>query len=203
METKNSDKKKTGLVTAGMVLGIIAIATSFIPIINNASIIMGILALVFGIVGFAKKTPAKAKAVTGVVLGALSLIIALSLQASWSNSLNELSNDLNKATGGSTEELLQNDVDVTFGAFVATQGDFTTDTKLDVTVKNKNSEQKSYSLKIEAVDGAGSRIDDDTVYVNDLGSGQSQTFQTFQFVSSDQVEALKSAIFKVYEVSQY
>lgn len=203
-------KKGNGLVTAGFVLGIVAIATSFIPIINNASIIMGILAAVFGIIGVSKKTHAKSKAITAIILGVLSVVIALALQAQWSNdidevseNLNEISDEMDKASGDQTEELLKNDVTVDFGEFEAVEGEFTTETKLAVTVTNKHAEQKSYSVEIEAVDANGSRLDDDTVYINDLGSGQSQTVNAFEYVTSDKIEQLKTATFKVLKISQY
>lgn len=48
-EKTNVVVEKNGLATAGMVLGIVGVCTSFIPIINNLSFIMGILAIIFGI----------------------------------------------------------------------------------------------------------------------------------------------------------
>lgn len=49
------EKKKSGLATAGMVLGIVGICTSFIPFINNLSFIMAIIAFIFGIISLVKK----------------------------------------------------------------------------------------------------------------------------------------------------
>ena len=62
-ETKmeNTEKKKNGLAKAGMVLGIIGICTSLIPIVNNASFVLGVLAAVFGTVSYTHLTlPTKA-----------------------------------------------------------------------------------------------------------------------------------------------
>ena len=100
-------KKKSGLATAGLVLGIIGICLSFIPILNNASFFLGILAVIFGIIPLVKKA-GKGKAIAAVILGVLSVVITLSLQASWSKSLNELSKDIDTATGDNTEEVLKN-----------------------------------------------------------------------------------------------
>lgn len=44
------EKKKSGFATAGLVLGIIGICTSFIPILNNISFILGLIGILFGIV---------------------------------------------------------------------------------------------------------------------------------------------------------
>ena len=46
---------KSGLATAGLVLGIVGVCTSFIPIVNNISFIMGILSAIFGIISLVKK----------------------------------------------------------------------------------------------------------------------------------------------------
>ena len=200
-------KKESGLTKAGLVLGIIAIATSFIPVINNASIIMGILAFVFGIIGLVKKVDIKGKAIASVVLGALSVIIALSLQAQWVDDLNKLSDDLNESidemSGNKTEELLANNVDVTLGDFQVIKGDYFDETKLVVTIKNKSSEKATYSISIEAVDSNGDRLDDDIIYANDLNAGQSQTFEAFTYVDSSLLEQLENATFKILEISKY
>ena len=98
---ENIAVKKSGLATAGLVLGIIGICTSFIPIVNNASFILGILAFVFGLIPIIKKN-AKGKAIAALILGVLSIVITISLQNSWSNALDDLSNDLDTMTGENT-----------------------------------------------------------------------------------------------------
>lgn len=44
-------QSKSGMAIAGFVLGIIALLTSFLPIINNFSFFLAILGMIFGIVG--------------------------------------------------------------------------------------------------------------------------------------------------------
>ena len=183
------EKKKSGLATAGMVLGIVGICTSFIPFINNLSFIMAIIAFIFGIIALVKKA-GSGKAAAAIILAVFTVIITLSMQNSLSNSLDKTSKELDKAVGNSTEEILKNDVDVNLG-------------NLKVKVKNKTSDKKSFDIHIEAVDSTGARIDDGYVYANDLTSGQTQEFKIFTYVSSDKVEAMKNATFKVVEVSMY
>ncbi len=197
------ETKKSGLGTAGLVLGIIGICTSFIPIINNLSFVMGVLAVIFGIIALAKKD-SKAKTIATIILGVLAVVITLNVQKTLSDSLDVVSKELDKATGGNTEEILKNDVEVTLGNFEVTQGQYgMTDTKLVVTVKNKKEETKSFSIQIEAVASDGSRINQDYVYANNLTAGQSQDFEIFSFISSDKLEAMKSATFKIVEASMY
>ena len=195
------EEKKTGFSVAAMVLGIIGICLSFIPIVNNASFILGVLSVIFAIVSLVKKS-GKAKAIVGLILGILSVVITLSLQNSWSKSLDDVGKDLDNMTGDNTEEILKKDVDVNIGKLNVTTDEYGySDSELVVTVTNKSKEKKSFTIHIEAVDNTGKRIDDDYVYANDLNSGQTQDFKIFTLVSSEKLEQMKSAEFKIIDVS--
>lgn len=195
------EEKKTGFSVASMVLGIIGICLSFIPIVNNASFILGVLSVIFAIVSLVKKS-GKSKAIVGLILGILSVVITLSLQNSWSKSLDDVGKDLDNMTGDNTEEILKKDVDVNIGKLNITTDEYGySDSELVVTVTNKSKEKKSFTIHIEAVDNTGKRIDDDYVYANDLNSGQTQDFKIFTLVSSEKLEQMKSAEFKIIDVS--
>lgn len=198
----HSETEKSSLCTAGLVLGIIGVCTSFIPIINNLSFVMGILAVIFGLVSIKKAS--KGKMIATVILGILAIIITLSAQKTVSDSLDALSEDLDTASGENTEQVLANDVDVALGDFEATTDEYgLTDTKLTVKVTNKTNETKSFTIQVEAVDANGNRINQDYVYANNLTAGQSQDFDIFQFVSSDEVKAMQNATFNIVEASAY
>ncbi len=195
------EEKKTGFSVASMVLGIIGICLSFIPIVNNVSFILGVLSVIFAIVSLVKKS-GKAKAIVGLILGILSVVITLSLQNSWSKSLDDVGKDLDNMTSDNTEEILKKDVDVNIGKLNVTTDEYGySDSELVVTVTNKSKEKKSFTIHIEAVDNTGKRIDDDYVYANDLNSGQTQDFKIFTLVSSEKLEQMKSAEFKIIDVS--
>ena len=74
---------------------------------------------------------------------------------------------------------------------------------MTVKVTNKTSETKSFNLHIEAVDESGARINEDYVYANDLAAGQSQSFDIFTYVSSDKLNAMQNATFKIVEASMF
>ncbi len=74
----NTYREKSGLATAAMVLGIIAIAGAWIPLLNVVSISLGILALALGIAPLIKKRNL-GKAITGVVLGVITIIIFVAM----------------------------------------------------------------------------------------------------------------------------
>lgn len=197
------EKKKSGFGTASLVLGIIGVCTSFIPIVNNMSFVFGLIGAIFAIISLIKKA-SKGQAVAGIILCILAIVITLSAQKALGDGLNEVSSNFDKATGNSTEEVLANDVDVQLGNFEVNKGEYgLTETKLTIKVTNKTNDKKSFSFHIEAVDSDGSRIKEDYVYANDLGSGQSQNFDIFTYVSSDKIDAMQEATFKIVEASVY
>lgn len=197
------EKKKSGFGTTSLVLGIIGICTSFVPIINNVSFILGLIGIIFAIISLIKKA-SKGQAIAGIILCIMTMIITLSVQKALGDGLNEVSSNLDKATGNSTEEILANDVNVQMGNFEVNTGEYgLTDTKLTVKVTNKTNDKKSFSFHIEAVDSNGSRINEDYIYVNDLGAGQSQKFDIFTLVTSDKIDMMKNATFKIVEASMY
>ena len=200
---KDLKEKRSGFATAALVLGIIGICLSFIPILNNASFFLGILAVIFAIVSLIKKA-SKGKAIAGLILGILSIAITLSLQSSWAESLDKVSNDLDNAAGNNTEEILDKDVDVSIGNFEGSLGEYgLVDSKLTVTVTNLTDDVKSFNIQVEAIDTSGSRIATDYITADSLGANQSQNFDIFTYVSSEDLEAMQNATFKVVEVSMY
>lgn len=204
MSKENSEK--TGFAIAAFVLGIVGVGLSFIPIINNAAFVLGALALVFAIVALVKKKSI-AMAVVSLALAVASMGITLAMQKSFSDALDktgeEIGTSFDDMSGENTEAILQNDVQVDFGEFTVTEGEYgLQNSKLVVTVKNKTNEKKSFSIQIEAVDAEGKRLKDETVYANDLNANQSQDFEAFTFVGSDEYDALKQATFRVISVSK-
>ena len=197
------EKKKSGFATAGLVLGIIGICTSFIPIVNNLSFVLGAIGVIFAVISLVKKA-SKGQAIAGIILCILAIVITINSQKALSDGLNEVSANLDKATGASTEEVLANDANVELGKFEVTKDSYgITDTKLTVKVTNKTGEKKSFNFHIEAVDANGARINEDYVYANDLASGQSQNFEIFTLVTSDKINEMKNATFKIIEASMY
>ena len=192
--------------TASLVLGIIGVCTSFIPVVNNASFI---LALIGGLLAIASLVTKQSKgiAIAGLIICIITGVIVIQSQKTISNSIdnavNTFNDNMDTMSGGKTEEILAKYVDVNIGEFESTESRYTTETELPVTVKNKSSENKTFSIQIEAVKPDGSRITTDTVYANNLNAGQSQDFKAFQFLSSDTLEDIKTATFKIVEVSMY
>lgn len=200
---KNEETKKSGFATASLVLGIIGVCTSFIPIINNISFILGLIGVILAIVALMKKS-SKGQAVAGVILCVLAIVITINSQKALSDSIDAASKEIDKAIGNSTEEVLKNDVDVTFGNFEVNEDKYgLKETQLKANVKNKTSETKSFNIQVEAIDENGNRITSDYIYVNSLGAEQSQEFQLFTYVEESKLDKMKSATFNVVEASMY
>lgn len=198
----HSETQKSGLCTAGLVLGIVGVCTSFIPIINNLSFFMGVIAIIFGLVSIKKAS--KGKMIATVILGIIAIVITLSVQKAASDTLDAVSDSLNTATGANTEEVLSNYVNVELGNFEVTEGEYgMTETNMTVKVTNKSNDTKSFSIQVEAIDNNGNRINQDYIYANNLAAGQSQNFDIFQYVEPDKLDAMKNATFNIVEASMY
>ena len=197
------EKMKSGFATAGLVLGIIGVCTSFIPIVNNLSFILGLIGILFGIVSLIKKA-SKKTAIAAIIVCVLAMYFTVSSQKSLSDSLDEVSENLDTATGENTEDVLKNDLDVELGKFKVEEGEYgINETKLNVKVTNKKDEKVSGDIQVEAVDKDGNRIMNDYVYFNDLGAGQSQSFDIFTYIPEDDLSKVKKAEFKIVSASIY
>nr|DAD91094.1 MAG TPA: Sigma-M inhibitor [Siphoviridae sp. ctkTE1]DAE10443.1 MAG TPA: Sigma-M inhibitor [Siphoviridae sp. ct2A828] len=90
------ERKVLGILA--IIFGALALLGSWIPIINNFSFILAILALIFGIIGFLvnRKRP-KTLAIIGTVLSIVSIAIVLGTQAMYAKSFDKLSKDIEQS----------------------------------------------------------------------------------------------------------
>ncbi|WP_302962494.1 DUF5067 domain-containing protein [uncultured Adlercreutzia sp.] len=84
---------RSGMAVASLVLGIVGIATSVLPIVNNLSFVMAVLGIVFGIIGIVGvtrgKKSGKGLAIAGVVLSVITVVLVLVMQAAFSAALDQ------------------------------------------------------------------------------------------------------------------
>ncbi len=216
---KEINIKRPAVVITGLVIAIIGLLLSALPIVNNFAFFLALISLILGIVGLKKTNKGKAAgrvmSIVVIVLSVLAGVIVLASQAWYGSKIDDVSDAIeqasqeindasDRASGRLTQELLGSEVDVVMGSFVVTEGSYgLVNTELPITVTNKLAEQKTYSVQIEAVDANGNRIEDDSIYANDLGPNQSQNFKMFQYISPDKLSSLKAATFRVLSVSQY
>lgn len=199
-------KQGNGFAIAALVLGIIACCLGLIPILGYFAFPLAAAGLALGIIAINRSRKAqsgKGMAITGTVLCALGLVLATIGVVIVHNAFSDLDSSLNEIAGNSSEQILQKDLDVELGQFAVDNSGVLPSTKMTVKLTNKSSEAASFNVQIEAVDSDGSRIADDTLFVQNLGPGQSIDKDAFAFVPSTDYEKLKTATFRVASVSKY
>ena len=117
------------------------------------------------------------------------------------DSINSEIINIDGITGENTDEIMEKYLEVTFGEFEVEKSYYLTQTKLNLTVKNKSDTIMSFSINIEAIDENGTRLATDTIYVERLGAGQSQKEKAFTFLDKEKADELKNAKFRVYGAS--
>jgi hypothetical membrane protein len=146
---------------------------SAVPIINNFAAILGVLAIIFGTIGIvgAKKRDGAGRgmSIAVLIIGVVCVGIVLASQAMYGKAINDagkaIQDSVDTSSGKKTDELLKNDVNIEIGKFSATADEYGINkTSLSVKVTNKNTETKSYTVKVEAVDASGTRLAEDTIY---------------------------------------
>lgn len=90
----SADKRSTsGMAIAGLVLGVIAAVSSWVPIVNNLSFVIGLIGLVLAVVGVVGvmrgKRSGKGLAIAAVVVNVVALAVVLATQSAYSNALDE------------------------------------------------------------------------------------------------------------------
>ena len=94
--SQSAQRGKSGLGIAGFVLGIVAAATSFMPIINNLSAIIAVVGLVLAICGTVStvrgKKAGKGLAIAGLVLNIAAFAIVLATQSMYSAAIDDAFN---------------------------------------------------------------------------------------------------------------
>ncbi len=108
MSEETTPKQGSGLAVAGLVLGIIAAVTSFIPIVNNLSAILAfigfILALIALIGALRGKHTAKGISIAGVALCVVSFIIVLATQSAFKAALDKATTGSQPVASSATSE---------------------------------------------------------------------------------------------------
>lgn len=141
--------------------------------------------------------------IIGIVIGAVVLflgvvvIVPLVFFGKMFSDIDKITADYNT----NTEDILAKQLDVTFGTFTITHTDYSDDTSLPVTFKNKGSETKSFFVYVEAVDSDGDRIAEDTASAENLAPGQSTSTDMFAYGHDDDAAKLKNATFKVFKAT--
>lgn len=98
------ERKVLGILA--IIFGGLALLGSWMPIINNFSFILAVLALIFGLIGLAlnRKRP-KTLAIVGTVLSVVSIAIVLATQAMYAKSLDKIGKDVEQAVSSANSSI--------------------------------------------------------------------------------------------------
>jgi hypothetical protein len=199
--------RSNGFAIAALVLGIAACCVGLIPILGFFAFPLAAIGMVLGIVGIASASRGGRTGTTTAIIGTLLCVLGVVLAVIGVLIVNKAFSDrdtsLGEMAGGQTEEILAKDLDVQFGRFVSDGNPSIESGKLPVTLTNKGNDKASFSVRLEAVDAAGNRIDDDTAYAPNLAPAQSTTTYMFVLITSDRLSDMKRATFRIVEVSKY
>jgi len=131
------------------------------------------------------------------------VLLAVGSYAYVAKTSSDLGSTLESMSGGRTQQILDDELDVTLGEFDMDTSKYSSGGTLSVTVKNKSDKRATFTVQVEAVTDSGERITDATVFANDLGAGQSYTDELSFFVSDDKRRDLSDATFNVVSVSKF
>lgn len=123
MNDQNSKQQATStsaMAITGLVLGCVALLTSFLPIINNISFIFGLLGLILAVVGLVGcmrgKKKGKGLAIAAILISIVSCVVVLGTQAMFSSAINEATSttkaamSTTKASSSTTEASEQSSI---------------------------------------------------------------------------------------------
>lgn len=206
------------MAIVGFVLAILGFLGSWIPFVNIFAAVMGIAGVVLGFVGLSQAKrgrSGKGFSIAAIVLGVVSVLVTILVwvlfviaaneaSSQYEQSLAEIQEDSDRALGESTDEILANDLEVEVGTFEGTADEFGwVESALPVTLTNTSDEPLTFDLDIDAVAADGTVVESDFAYTDELAPGESTTVETFDFIDSENLEAMRTATFEVTRVSAY
>ena len=146
--------------------------------------------------------------ITSIVISIILVILYIVFVASVFKNVTNESDTYYSAIGDifheeSTDEILEQYVDITFGEFKVSDNGYYPETSLEITVKNISDKQYTYCITVEAVDKNGARIATDIIFADKLNAGQEIYLKAFKYVEKEKIDQFKNATFKVLEISKY
>ncbi len=189
---------KSAMAITSFVLGIIALFTSFLPIINNLSFFLALLALIFGIIGFVGikrgKKSGKGIAIAALVISILSCVIVLATQSMYSDAIDEVTNptiaeessdetaDASDSDAEEADYTISDETLVTSGYYPAITGTFT---------NNTDDELTSVSLTYNLYDEDGNLIGNAYASASNIQAGSSWSFEATVYEDIDAVASFE------------
>ncbi|MDR3125872.1 MAG: hypothetical protein LBU20_02275 [Candidatus Nomurabacteria bacterium] len=194
VEKSRGSKSLQSMIFFGLVVAALALMLGLIPNLNSFGAWLAVMALAIGLLGFLNKAGGRTKQL--LLLATVALVVSV-ISVSVQNGLRQsyINNIIDRKDGRATIELLKKDVDIEIGELSA-EG-------LTISLHNKNSATKAYSIVVLAKTAAGENIIEQTVSFGVLDPDESKEYKIFSTASEILKEKLKTASFEIVTVSQY
>ena len=194
MSEANGNKATSGFAIAGLVLGILAAVSSWIPVINNFSFILAAIGMIFAIVGVVGtvrgKKAGKGIAIAALVINLVAAGIVLAMQSAMSAAIDDATSGL-----GSTEDVTvqqQEGTDTDAGADPTDQqayaiadvqmtGDDYSVTISGTFTNNSDAEVSYVQVSYRLLDAEGAQIGTAYANTNNLPAGGTWKFEAMGF----------------------
>lgn len=216
MEDKGSRESRSVLAIVGLVVGVVALATSFMPFINNMSFVLGIVGLAFAVVGLVGilrgRHSGRGLAIASIVINVLALVFVLASQSAYSSAIDNAfvntsdgsaasssagpgnasnaGSQAGNAASGSSDKYSIADEQLSKDSYSSTvTGTFT----------NTSGKELSYvNLTYTLYDADGNQVGNAYASTNNLADGSSWKYEAYC-----DADASKIATYKLADVSAY
>lgn len=199
---EEAPREGVDMPVAILVLGAVALALSFVPLIKYVGVLFAVAAVVLATREFARLDPAARIRLKGKdvrdqrfcrIGRFLAVLAVISVVASVIWGIKTDRDNRIKASGSGTGLVLEQDLRVQFGEFQVGQDAVGAQTRrLPVIFQNKSGDTKSCEAQIDAIDGENRRIASQTLFAPKLRSGEERPLEAFGYVDSETTAALDS-----------
>lgn len=205
MSTNDASVQKPSKSVAAIVaivVGVIALATSFMPIINNASFFLALVGTVFAIVALVGtlrgKRSGKGLAIASLIVNVLAAIVVLATQSAYSAAIDNAMVDTSDGTVESSSDATDGSGDASTDSSEAqdskysiTDEQLTEDgyiTKITGTYTNTSGKELSYvELDYNLYDSDGAQIGTAFTNTTNLADGASWKFEALCSKDADEI----------------
>lgn len=206
MSEKSGGQPTSGMAIAGLVLGILAAVSSWIPIINNLSFVIAVIGLVLSIVGVVATTRGKkvgkGLAVAALVVNLVAAGIVLATQSAMSSAIDEATSgivstdDVSARPQGETEPAGAADASDEPSYAIAdvemTGNDYSV--TISGTFTNNSDQEVSYvQLTYRLLDADGNQLGTALANTNNLAAGGAWKFEATGFEPLSSVASFELA----------
>lgn len=158
---------RSAMAVAGLVLGIVALATSFVPIVNNASFFIALLGAVFAVVGIVAATrgtrAGKGMAIAALVVSAVAVAVVFATQSLYGAAIDAAVDELSEGPAVTGVSSAASTGDAAAGAASGAPSDAPGASSADLAVGSAVELEGGLSVSVDGVQAGPVNYDGSTV----------------------------------------